>query len=256
MIEKRINFVNKTVIITGGGTGIGYEIAKSFLEIGANVVIAGRRKEILSQALFKMSSEVNGAESRILTVSCDLSKEQDIENLFKKAILNFKTIDIVINNCATWIIKPVSEITVSELDEQFNNIFKTTVLCTKYAANNIKNSGSIINLGSFASIMPIKNSSVYSSLKSSISTFTKSTASELGPQNIRVNCVIPGVIRTPMTASYIDENYDRLIKPIALGKLGQCSDVADSILFLCSDMAKYITGVSLEVSGGKFSTQH
>ena len=90
MIEKRIYFVNKTVIITGGGTGIGYEIAKSFLEIGANVVIAGRRKEILSQALFKMSSEVNGAESRILTVSCDLSKEQDIENLFKKAILNFK----------------------------------------------------------------------------------------------------------------------------------------------------------------------
>ncbi|WP_416695877.1 SDR family NAD(P)-dependent oxidoreductase [Candidatus Pseudothioglobus sp. Uisw_050_01] len=253
---SNFNFINKTVIISGGGSGIGYEIAKSFLQNGANVAILGRREEVLIDSVKKMTSEVNNSNNRVISIPCDLSQDDEVNEVFMKVIGHFKSIDIVINNCATWIIKPVNELSVIELDEQFNNIFKTTVLCTKYAAKNMKNQGVIINLGSFASVLPIKNSSIYSSLKSSIVTFTKSTASELGLKNIRVNCVIPGVIRTPMTSKYIDENYDRLIKPIALGRLGESSDIANSILFLSSDMASYITGTSLEVSGGKFSTQH
>ena len=119
----------------------------------------------------------------------------------------------------------------------------------------MKNEGVIINIGSFAGILPMKNSSIYSSLKSAVHTFTKSSASELGIKGIRVNCIIPGVIRTPMTSKYIDDNYNQIIKPISLKNIGTTMDIANAVIFLCSNKAKYITGAMLEVTGGKFSSQ-
>jgi len=115
--------------------------------------------------------------------------------------------------------------------------------------------GVIINLGSFAGVLPMKNASIYSLLKSSINAFTKSSASELASKDIRVNCIIPGVVRTPMTSKYIDENYNKIIKPIAMERVGDPSEIANAILFLCSDLASYITGTTLEVTGGKYLTQ-
>jgi 3-oxoacyl-[acyl-carrier protein] reductase len=119
----------------------------------------------------------------------------------------------------------------------------------------MKKSGVIINIGSFAGIIPMKNASLYSSYKSSINSFTKSAATELADLNIRVNCVIPGVIRTSMTSDYIDDNYDKLISAIPLNRIGTTEEVANTVLFLCSDMASYITGAILEVTGGKYITQ-
>ena len=86
-------------------------------------------------------------------------------------------------------------------------------------------------------------------------TFTRSSAQELGGKGIRVNCIIPGVIRTPMTSKYIDDNFEKIIKPIALNRIGNAKDIANVVLFLSSDYSSYITGASLEVSGGKYLTQ-
>ena len=249
------NFSDKTVIITGGGTGIGYEIAKSFLNSGSNVAIIGRRNDVLDGSCVQIKKEIPGSDEKIIAISCDMSDELSVGNMFRTIHSTYQYIDILINNCGTWTLDMISELENDEIDKQYNNILKSTILGTKYAAKYMNKGGVIINIGSFAGILSMKNASLYSSFKSAINTFTKSSAQELGDNNIRVNCVVPGVIRTPMTSQYIDDNYNKIIKPISLGRVGSCEEVANGVLFMCSDLASYITGAILEITGGKYTTQ-
>ena len=249
------NFTGKTVIITGGGTGIGFEIAKSFLVCGAQVNIVGRRKEVLDKALLQLKKEIPNLDERIISISCDMSNEKSVRDLFHTVQSTFQNIDVLINNCGTWSLGSINDLENGEIQNHFNSNFKSTILGTKYAATYLRKSGVIVNIGSFSSILPMKNASIYSSFKSAINTFTRSSAAELGKKGIRVNCVIPGVIKTPMTSQYIDDNYDKIIESIALERVGNCQDVANGVLFLCSDMSSYITGSVLEITGGKYSTQ-
>ena len=115
--------------------------------------------------------------------------------------------------------------------------------------------GSIVNLSSFASLMPMENGSIYSSYKSAAITFTKSAAAELSRKGIRANIVTPGVIETPMTKSYISKNKDKLLEPIPLNRIGKPEDVVGPVLFLCSRHASYITGENIIISGGKYIIQ-
>ena len=249
------NFSNKSVIVSGGGTGIGFEIAKSFVLCGAKVTIIGRRKEVLEKALLQIKKKIPKSDENIVSLSCDMSNDQSVSDLFQTVQSTFKNIDILINNCGTWSLEPINELSEGVIENHFNNIYKSTILGTKYAARYMSKGGIITNIGSFAGILPMKNASIYSSLKTAINTFTKSSASELGQKGIRVNCVVPGVIRTPMTSKYIDDNYNKIIKPIALGRVGECDEVASGVLFLCSELANYITGSVLEITGGKYLIQ-
>ena len=255
MRMSSFDFTDKTVIVTGGGTGIGFEIAKSFVLCGAKVTIAGRRKDVLEEALLRIKKEIPKSEDNIISLTCDMSNEQSVNDLFQTVQSTFNNIDILINNCGTWSLGSINELKDSEIDAHFNNILKSTILGTKFASAYFGESGVIINVGSFAGILPMKNASIYSSLKSAINNFTRSSAKELGKKGIRVNCIIPGVIRTSMTSQYIDDNYEKIIKPIALGRVGSCEEVANGVLFLCSDLASYITGAILEITGGKYTTQ-
>lgn len=252
---NNFNFHKKNVIISGGGTGIGYAIAKSFHLCGADVVIVGRRKHILEEAIIKIEAEQSNSHGSINSVHGDLSQEDFVKDLFGELVSRQTTVDILVNNSSTWENIAISDLSIDGVDSQYNNIFKTTVLCTKYVNQCMVEGGVIVNIGSFAGELPMKNSSIYSSLKSAIRTFTRSAAAEYGQEGIRVNCVIPGVIRTPMTSDYLDMHYDQLIQPIALGRFGSCQDVANGVMFLSSDLASYITGASLEVTGGKFISQ-
>jgi len=249
------DFSNKSVIISGGGTGIGFEIARSFAFCGAKVTIVGRRKNVLEEALFQINKLIPKSKNNISLFRCDMSNEKSVSDLFQTVRSTFDKIDILINNCGYWSLAQINEINDNEIEDHFNNIIKSTILGTKFAANYLPNSGVIINIGSFAGILPMKNASIYSLLKSAINTFTKSSAAELGAKGIRVNCIIPGVIRTPMTSKYIDDNYEKIIEPIALGRVGDCQEVSNAVLFLCSELASYVTGTSLEITGGKYLTQ-
>lgn len=252
---NNFNFSNKSVIITGGGTGIGLAIAKSFLLCDAKVTIVGRRKNILEKALSEIKEQIPESEKNVFLYSCDMSNEKSVQDLFETVKSTCQKINIIINNCGTWSLGPIKELQNSEIENHFNSILKSTILSTKFAENYLNNSGVIINIGSFAGILPMKNASIYSSIKSAINTFTRSSAAELGKLGIRINCVIPGVIKTPMTSKYIDDNYNNIIEPIALGRVGTCEEVSNGVLFLCSDMASYITGAILEITGGKYATQ-
>ena len=114
---------------------------------------------------------------------------------------------------------------------------------------------SIINISSFAGIMPQKKSSIYACLKAAIINFTKSSASELAQYGIRVNCITPGVINTNMTKEYIEKNKNNLLKPISLNRFGKMKEVANGIIFLSSEYANYINGENLCITGGKYLTQ-
>tara|TARA_Y100001958_G_scaffold153556_1_gene141225 strand:+ start:1292 stop:2056 length:765 start_codon:yes stop_codon:yes gene_type:complete len=252
---KKINFKNKTVVISGGGTGIGYQIAKSFLEAQAKVIILGRRKEVLQKSIDKLIKETKISESMAFYFKCDMSDQKSLSKISKEIKSKFKHIDIMINNSSTWSLEKISEMNINEIDYHFNNIFKSVILGTKFSSKLFGDSGSIINIGSFSGLLPMKNGSIYSALKSSIITFTRSSAQEFGSNDIRVNCIIPGVIRTPMTTKYIDENLNKIIEPIALNRIGKTTDVANATLFLSSDLSSYISGAVLEVTGGKYLTQ-
>lgn len=249
------NFNNKTVIISGGGTGIGKQIATSFYKNGATVIITGRRSNVLEKAVKSISKENPESKTRISFIKCDMSNEESVSLLFQKVQKENGKINILINNCGDWSLTKINKLDDNHITKHFNNVLKSTIISTKFASSYLTKHGSIINIGSFAGIMPIKNGSIYSLLKSGINTFTKSSAAELGKESIRVNCIIPGVIKTPMTSDYIDKNYASLIKPISLGRIGECEEVSNAVLFLCSDLASYITGATLEVSGGKYLTQ-
>ena len=245
----------KTVIVTGGGSGLGFEMVRTYLLAGYNVVMCGRRLKVLKNAIKTLQAFSGIQSSNILAVKTDMSRESDIVDLIYSSKEKFKSIDVFINNAGTWSETPILKSTSDEIDSLFNNILKTTILGTKIAGTEINSGGSIINLGSFAGLMALKSASLYSTFKAAIHHFTKSAAFELAEKNIRVNCVIPGVIKTPMTEDYIKNNSVRLLKPISLKRFGSQKEIADGVFFLSSEKASYITGICLEITGGKYLTQ-
>ena len=235
-----MNFSNQTVIVTGGGTGIGLAIVKAYLDQGANVVICGRREAILEKSVKSLIKIKEEYQDRLFSVKADMSVDKQVINLFKRAKENFSSINILINNAGVWNETPLLECTSDEIDFTFNNNLKSTILGTKIAGEKLKSGGSIVNIGSFAGILSIKSASLYSTYKAAVCHFTKSAAAELAEKNIRVNCVIPGVVKTPMTDDYIAKHYDRLIKPISLKRFGTPQEIAAGVLFLTSEIATII----------------
>ena len=253
--KKMFNFSKKNIVVTGGGTGIGFEIALSFYRANANVMIVGRREKVLSNAVDKIKKITPNHNNHLSFFECDMSNEKKVKNLFNSAIDRLSNINILINNCSSWSLEPINNLEIKNVKDHINNIYLSTIIGTKHGSLNLSQGGSIINISSFSSIIPMKDGSIYSSLKSGINNFTRSSASEFANKKIRVNSIIPGVIETPMTSKFIEKNYKQIVSNISLGRVGTCNEVANVALFLCSDFASYINGASVEVSGGKFLTQ-
>jgi len=252
------NFINKTVLITGGASGIGLEIANKFFELGANIILCGRDSKkfpIAEDSIIKRHPDSNG---KVLSYQCNMSDEKDVKKMISHINNHFNGINILVNNCSTWFLSPIMDLEVTELDDAYNNILKSTIVGTKNIAaamKNKSNDNSIVNISSFAGIMPQKNGSIYACLKAAIINFTKSSASELAGYGIRVNCVTPGVIKTDMTNEYIEKNRNKLLNPISMNRLGDMEEIANVVVFLSSKYADYINGENLCVTGGKYLIQ-
>ena len=230
---------DKVAIITGGTRGIGYAIAKKFLENNAKVIIFGSRKESVDKAITCLK-ELNSSYE-VFGYYPNLIKESELKEIFGKINGKYGHIDILINNAGISSKTKIDDYTEEEFDKISNLNIKSVYTCSKVSIPYLKEShGVILNTSSMVSIYGQPSGVMYPASKYAVNGITKSLARELAPYGIRVNAVAPGITNTDMVKSLPKELIEPLIKTIPLGRIGEPEDIANAFLFLASDMASYI----------------
>ena len=242
-----MNFKDKVVIVTGGTRGIGLEVAKSFYEKEANVIIFGSKKESVDKAVEELSKDNILVEGYYP----NLNNYQEVVETIDKIYNKYKRIDVLINNAGISANKKIEDPTSEEfmhiMDININAMYNTSKAVTIYMKK--KGYGVILNTSSMVSKYGQPSGIGYPTSKFAVNGFTLSLARELASYNIRVNAVAPGITNTDMVKKLPQEMIEPLIKSIPLGRIGEPKDIANAYLFLASDMASYITGVILSVDG-------
>ncbi len=240
---------NKTVFVTGGSRGIGKEVALKFAEKGYNVVI-----NYVSEKtnIDKLKEEFESKGIKSLIVRADVTNKDEIEILVKKAIEEFGSIDVLVNNAGITRDGLLMRMNEEDFDKVIEINLKGTYIVTKAVTKYMmkKRRGSIINLSSVVGVSGNAGQCNYSASKAGIIGFTKSIAKELASRNIRSNAVAPGFIETDMTAVLSEEVKENIYNQIPLKRMGTAKEVAELIYFLGSEKSSYITGQVINVDGG------
>jgi len=240
----------KTAVITGASKGIGAGIAKAFAKEGANVVVNYARAKDDAE---KVSAEIQKSGGKAIAVQADVSRQSDVDRLFEVAKKTFGSVDILVNNAGVYEFAPIEQITEASYRRMFDLNVLGTVLSTQAAVKSMNGSGSIINVSSVASLTPVPSGSLYSGTKGAVDVITRSLALELGPRNIRVNSLAPGLVETEGTraaGTSEGEFKDFALSRTPLGRVGAPEDIAKVAVFLASDDSGWITGEVLPVGGG------
>lgn len=249
-----MRLLNKVAIITGGNSGIGRASAILFAKEGAKVVIAARNLEE-GRAVVDLIKKSGG---KAVFLRTDVSKEAEIKNLMDFTIKLFGRIDILCNNAGIDLAKPVTETTQEELDRVLDINLKGVFYGCKHAIPYMikGGGGSIINTASSAGLVGSPNLAAYCASKGAVVILTKEMALDYAKKNIRVNCICPGAILTPMVKRFAEKSSDpeqilkNLEKLHPIGRIGRPEEVANAMLFLGSDESSFITGHALAVDGG------
>lgn len=250
-----MTFDNKTVLVTGGGTGIGKETAARFLQQGANVVINGRRAEILDQTV----AELSAISERIVAVPGNIAQPETAKRLTQTAADRFGGVDILVNNAGVFRPTPFLDHTPEDVEAFLGIILKGTFFAAQAAIPEMqrRGGGAIVNIGSLWALQAVgaTPSSAYSAAKAGVHALTKNLAIEFAKDNIRVNAVAPAVVETPVYDTFLTPEQVQAVLPTfnafhPLGRNGQASDVAEAILFLAGNTSSWITGAVLSVDGG------
>ena len=240
-------FNEKVALITGATSGIGEAAAKMFAAHGASVVLVGRNKQKGS----KLEQEIIQKGQNAYFIACDVSKEEDVSEMVNKAVKKYKKIDILFNNAGVML--PSCEIERMPVDDWKKSIDINLTGCflvSRYVKPYlIKEKGTIINNASIAGLQHYAagRSYAYSASKAAIIQFSHQMAKNYGEEGVRVNCICPGIIDTPILG---DRDRSVYAQRVPLKRLGTPEDVAKIVLFLASDDAEYLTGVVLPVDGG------
>ena len=241
----------KTAIITGGATGIGAAISSLLYNEGYNVIIGYNTSEDKAKSL-EAELSANSDGSTVKRLKIDVTDVASVSNAFDYCAKEYGRIDLLVNNAGVAQQKLFTDITDADwqnmLTTNLTGCFNCCREATKYMVK--QHFGNIINISSMWGIVGASCESHYSASKAGIIGLTKSLAKELGPSNIRVNCVAPGVIITDMIKNFSQEDLDALKEETPLCRLGTPSDVANVVSFLASDKAGFITGQTISVDGG------
>ena len=237
----------KTAIVTGGTRGIGLAIVKKYLENGANVALAGSRKESVDKALQQLS----GYEGRVIGIWPDLCDPEAVAKAFAEVKERFGKVDILANNAGISSRTSLYDYTLDEFSKIMDLNVKAVFVCSQAAARIMKEQGGgvIINTSSMVGEYGQPSGCGYPTSKFAVNGLTRSLARELAKDQIRVNEITPGVTRTDMVAALPQELVDRISAGIPLGRVGEPVDIANAYLYLASDSASYVTGVILRVDG-------
>jgi 3-oxoacyl-[acyl-carrier protein] reductase len=235
----------KTALITGGSRGIGRAICLRLAEEGADIVLHfNRNRDAAEEAVASIGREVT-------LVHADLGSVDEIETMFRQ--LGHRKLDFLINNAGIWKSTPLGSSAAALIDEILATNLKGPFWITQCALPRMNEGGRIVNISSVAGRTGIAGGrSLYGATKAGIDALTRNWALELAPRHILVNAVAPGYVATDMTADHLGDaaTFERAIGRHPLGRLGTPEDIADVVAFLCSDAARFITGQSINVSGG------
>ena len=244
-LEK--NIVNKVIVVTGGSRGIGAEIVKLLSRAGNKVILNYNLSE---NCAINVESELKKEGYAVDIFKADVSKSNEATDLIKFAINKYGRIDVLINNAGISQSKLFTEITDQDWDNMIKTNLNSTFYCTREATKNMiqNKSGLIINISSIWGITGASMEVHYSVTKAGIIGFTKALAKELGPSNIRVNAIAPGIIDTDMNKEYSKEEIENIKNEIPLEKIGKPIDIAKCVQWLVDD--NYTTGEVISINGG------
>jgi len=238
----------KVAIITGSSRGIGRVVAEQLADLGANVVInysSNRQKaDDVVEGILKKGGKA-------VALHADLSKLNDVKELFAKTIDEFGKVDILINNAGLMITKPLSDVTEDDFDKQFAVNVKGTFFACQQALKHMENNGRIVNFSTSVAGQMFPTYSVYAGTKGAVEQFTRQLAKEFGSKQITINAVAPGPVNTELfKLGKTEQQIDAMKKMNAFGRIGEPEDIANVIEFLVSDKSQWVTGQTLRVNGG------
>ncbi len=236
------------VLITGGGTGLGFGMARKFALNGYKVVITGRREDVLKDACDQI-----GNDSRYIV--SDMTNLEGLSGLVSDIEQNIGPIDILINNAGVNMKKPIVEMEDQDILRIINTNLTSVYILTREVVKRMipRGRGNIIMVTSMAAIYGISNVTAYSASKAGVLGLTRALAVDLAQHGIRVNAIAPGFIDSPMLRKAFDSDTnrrDRVLQRTPMQRLGEADDIAEAALYLASDASRFVTGVNLPVDGG------
>lgn len=246
-----IDLSGKTALITGASQGIGAQIARTFHEAGATVV--------LNHPDFGSTAADAGAVAAALNairagsahvIAADVSQADQVEAMMTEVGARLGGLDFLINNAAIIKDRTLSKMSLDEWDSVMDVNLSGVFYCCKYALSVLRDEGAIVSFGSIAAIQGFFGQANYAAAKAGVQAMMRVLSREAARRQIRVNAVAPGVIDTSMAATIPESVRDEMMKNIPLGRFGLPVEVANTVLFLCSPLASYITGQTIEINGG------
>ncbi len=246
-----MEFQNKIVLVTGSGNGLGRSTAMAFAREGATVIVA----DIDGSAANKTKEEIESWGGTAISFKSDVSSQTEVVQLFSQITEIYGILDILVNNVGTTIRKPIVYFTEDEWDFVFDTNIKSMFMCAKEAGKIMlkRRSGVVVNISSIHGLGGISNRLPYATSKSAVDSFTKTIACEWALDGVRVNAIAPGYILTEGMRVAFDTGVlkeEDMIRRTPQAHLGTPQNIADAVLFLCSNKASFITGAVLYVDGG------
>lgn len=234
----------KTAIVTGGARGIGLAATEIFLEQGWQVAVVDRDAEELHRACDHIDN--------VLTVEADISDPQAVDGVIRQVVARFGRVDALVNNAGVALFSQVGQTSFEQWREVMATNLDGVFLCTQAATEELaKTRGAIVNIASISGLRASTLRVAYGTSKAAVIHLTKQCAAELGELGIRVNCVAPGPVRTKLAmAVHAPEIISAYYDAIPLNRYGETREIAEAIVFLCSDKASFVTGQVLAVDGG------
>lgn len=248
-----IDFKGKTVLVTGGGSGIGRGIAEAFSDAGARIVIADIKPELVAE----MRKSLDRAGVEALVVEGDMTREADVQALAQRIDSEFGGLDVLVNNVGDFVLsKRFEEFSDDEISRLYDLNLRHIFSVTRAMLPLLRKRGhgsSIVSISSIEGLRGAPTCAVYAAFKAAIGGFSRTLALELAPEGIRVNVIAPETTETaqvPVSLAIPDANKHHIPRWIPLGRFGQPSDCAGAALYLASPLAAWVTGTTLNVDGG------
>ena len=238
---------NKVAIVTGGGSGIGFAIAKKLIEEGAYVVVTGRRAKVLADAVERLGEKATG-------IATDVTNLSSLKSMFVDVKQKYGRIDILVANAGGGLHAPLGKITEEQIDSQFSTNVKGVVLTFQEALPLLGSGSSVVIVGSTSSVDPGPTMSIYGATKAAVRNMVRSWISELRGTGIRINILSPGPTNTDALregfGDHVQEGLAQLREKSPMGRIGEPEEIAAVAAFLASDAASYVNGIELFADGG------